>query len=86
MEENKNLYVIPFSLVGVLITGKDLNSCLREDISEDEFQRVLEVLRDFLFKEDVEVEIYLEPYLVPPSQAKEVADEMVKELFEDEEG
>ncbi len=82
MEEQKFI-AVPFALIGIFVTDRDVEESIRTDMTPEELEKLQELLARFLFKEGVRVAIY--PSVVPPEQATDAVKELEQLLFGEEE-
>ncbi len=83
-QEQEGYYAVPFSLVGVFLTNKEIEQSIREEISPEELEKLQELIAKLLFKSGISIALY--PGVVPPDQAVEAVNELEELLMgEDEE-
>lgn len=73
-EEQKGYYAVPFSIVGLFLTTKEVEESIREEISPEELEKLQELVGKMLFNQGVTVTLY--PGVVPPEQAVEAVNEL----------
>lgn len=84
MEENQEgYYAVPFSIVGLFLTNKDVEQSIREEISPEELEKLQEIVAKMLFTSGVNVALY--PGVVPPDQAVEAVNELENLIMGEEE-
>ena len=82
-QEQEGYYAVPFSLVGVFLTNKEVEESIREEIAPEELEKLQELIAKLLFKSGVNVVLY--PGVVPPDQAVEAVNELEDLLMGGEE-
>ncbi|HID65970.1 MAG TPA: hypothetical protein EYG91_00580 [Aquifex aeolicus] len=82
--EEKKYVAVPFALVGLFVTDRDVEESIRTDMTPEELEKLQELLARFLFKEGIKVAIY--PSVVPPEQAGEAVKELEQLIFGEGEG
>jgi len=80
--EEKKYAAVPFALVGLFVTDRDVEESIRTDMTPEELEKLQELLARFLFKEGIRVAVY--PSVVPPEQADEVVKELEQLIFGEE--
>ena len=84
--DEQNLYEVelkayPFALVGFFITDENVENVFNEQIKPEDFEEIQNLIKEKLFKKDVEVEIVVAPYLVPPDEVNQTLDNLADVIF-----
>lgn len=72
--QQEGYYAVPFSIVGLFVTNKEVEESIREEITPEELERLQDIVAKMLFKSGVSVALY--PGVVPPDQAVEAVNEL----------
>ncbi len=82
MEKRAFAFVLP----GFFVTDKSPEEIFREDISPEELEKIQELIKETIFRKDLDVDVVIAPFLVPPDQAHDALRQLGEAVFGGEEG
>ncbi len=81
MEKRAYAFVLP----GFFVTDKAPEEIFREDIKPEELEKIQELIKETIFKKDLDIDIVIAPFLVPPDQAHDALRQLGEAVFGGEE-
>ncbi len=81
MEKRAYAFVLP----GFFVTDKSPEEIFREDIQPEEIEKIQDLIKKTIFKSDVDVDIVIAPFMVPPDQAHDALQQLGQAVFGGEE-
>ncbi len=81
MEKRAYAFVLP----GFFVTDQSPEEVFREDIKPEELEQIQDLIRKVIFKDNIDIDIVIAPFLVPPDQAHDALQQLGQAVFGGEE-
>jgi len=74
-----------FVLPGFFVTDHSPEEVFKEDIKPEELEKIQELIKKVIFRDDIDIDIVIAPFLVPPDQAHDALEQLGQAVFGGEE-